>query len=318
MENRSHALMAGIFTLVLLAAAALVAVWIGRDRTKLQTYEIVSATAVSGLNPQSAVRYQGVPVGKVQSLALNPNKPGQVRIRIGVAPNTPITESTWAELGVQGVTGMANVELRDDGTSLKRLASSAEHPAAIPLRPGFLDRIEQRGGKLISNVEEVTEQLRRVLSEQNVQALTASLQNATDLTQSLKEASRGLAPAMAKLGPLMESLGNTSRQADRAAREIADLAQQSRQALARLNAPDGPLSVATRSLNDIALAAARLDGETLPAVTNMAANVSAAARGATITLRRVDSTPQSFLFGPAPIAPGPGEAGFAGFGRQPK
>ena len=102
MENRSHALMAGIFTLVLLAAAALVAVWIGRDRTKLQTYEIVSATAVSGLNPQSAVRYQGVPVGKVQSLALNPDKPGQVRIRIGVAPNTPITESTWGRAGRAG------------------------------------------------------------------------------------------------------------------------------------------------------------------------------------------------------------------------
>ncbi|KRC73451.1 mce related protein [compost metagenome] len=318
MENRSHALMAGIFTLVLLAAAALTAIWIGRDRTQLLPYEIISATAVTGLNPQSAVRYQGVPVGRVQSLALNPNKPGQVRIRIGVAPNTPITESTWAELGVQGVTGMANVDLRDDGTSLKRLVSSAEHPAAIPLRPGFLDRIEQRGDKLISNVEVATEQLRRVLSDQNVQALTASLQNATDITQSLKEASRDLGPTFKKLGPLVESLGSTSRQADRAAREIADLAQQARQSLARLNAPDGPLAVATRSLNDIALAAARLDGETLPAITSMATSVNAAARGAAVTLRRVDSTPQSFLFGPAPVAPGPGEPGFAGFGRQSK
>jgi len=315
MENRSHALMAGIFTLVLLAAATLTAIWIGRDRTQLQPYEIISATAVTGLNPQSAVRYQGVPVGRVQSLALNPNKPGQVRIRIGVAPNTPITESTWAELGVQGVTGMANVDLRDDGSSLKRLTSTAEHPAAIPLRPGFLDRIEKRGDKLISNVEVATEQLKRVLSEQNVQALTASLQNATDISQSLKEASRDLAPTLAKLGPLMDSLNSTSRQADRAAREIGDLAQQARQSLARLNAPDGPLAIATRSLNDIALAAARLDGETLPAFTTMANNVSTAARGAAITLRRVDSTPQSFLFGPAPIAPGPGEPGFAGFRR---
>ena len=318
MENRSHALMAGIFTLVLLAAATLTAILIGRDRTELKPYEIVSATAVTGLNSQSAVRYQGVPVGRVQSLALNPDKPGQVRIRIGVAPNTPITESTWAELGVQGVTGMANVDLRDDGTSLKRLTSTAEHPAAIPLRPGFLDRIEQRGDKLLTNVEVATEQLRRVLSEQNVQALTASLQNATDISQTLKEASRDLAPTLAKLGPLMDSLGSTSRQADRAAREIADLAQQARQSLARLNAPDGPLAVATRSLNDIALAAARLDGETLPAFTTMANDVSTAARGATVTLRRVDSTPQSFLFGPAPIAPGPGEAGFAGFRRQSK
>ena len=123
---------------------------------------------------------------------------------------------------------------------------------------------------------------------------------------------------MAKLGPLMDSLGSTSRQADRAAREVADLAQQARQSLARLNAPDGPLATATRSLNDIAFAASRLDGETLPAFTSMAANVSAAARGATFTLRRVDNSPQSLLFGPAPVAPGPGEAGFAGFGRQPK
>ncbi|RAP61021.1 mammalian cell entry protein [Achromobacter sp. HZ01] len=315
MENRSHALMAGIFTLVLLAAAALAAIWIGRDRTQLQPYEIISATAVSGLNPQSTVRYQGVPVGKVQSLALNPDKPGQVRIRIGIAPNTPITESTWAELGVQGVTGMSNIELRDDGTSSRRLESSALHPAAIPLRPGFLERLGQRGDQLISNVEQVSEQMRRILSEQNVQALTASLQNVTDLTQSLKEASSGLGPAMAKLGPLMESLNATSRQADHAAREVGGLALQARQSLARLTAPGGALSVATSSLNDIALAAARLDGETLPAITGMAASVNEAARGAAMTLRRVDNTPQSLLFGPAPREPGPGEAGFAGFGR---
>ena len=65
MENRSHALMAGIFTLVLLAAAA-VAIWIGRTDPASR---IVSATAVSGLNSQSTVRYQGVPVGR--SLALS-------------------------------------------------------------------------------------------------------------------------------------------------------------------------------------------------------------------------------------------------------
>ncbi len=310
--------MAGIFTLALLAAAALVAIWIGHDHTKLQTYEIISATPVSGLNPQSTVRYQGVPVGKVQSLALNPAKPGQVRIRIGVAPSTPITESTWAELGVQGVTGLANVELRDDGTSRTLLQSSAEHPAAIPLRPGLFERIEERGGKLLSHVEQATAQLSRVLSDQNVLALTATLQNATDISQSLREATRDLGPALARLGPLMASLDSTSRQADRAAREIGDLARQARESLARLNAPDGPLAMATRSLNDIAWAAARLDNATLPAVGGMADSVRDAARAATATLRRVDNSPQSILFGPAPALPGPGEPGFAGFGRLPQ
>ena len=101
-----------------------------------------------------------------------------------------------------------------------------------------------------------------MLSEQNVQALGTALRNAGELTESLKNASRELQPAMAKIGPLVDSLGDASRQAGRAAREVGDLAQQARQSLARLNAPDGPLATATRSLSDIASAAARLDGET--------------------------------------------------------
>ena len=314
MENRSHALMAGIFTLVLLAAAALVAIWIGRDRTQLQPYEIVSATAVSGLNSQSTVRYQGVQVGKVQSLALNPDKPGQVRIRIGVAPSTPITESTWAELGVQGVTGLANVELRDDGSSLRRLTSTAAEPAAIPLRPGFFERLEQRGGKLISNVEEATNQLKLVLSEQNVQALGTALRNAGELTESLKNASRELQPAMAKIGPLVDSLGDASRRRPRA--------RSGRSGAAGAPVP-GPPERARRPAGHRhaqperhRVGAARLDGETLPAITGMAQNIGQAARGATSTLRRVDSTPQSLLFGRG--GAGPGEAGFAGFGSTSK
>ena len=135
-----------------------------------------------------------------------------------------------------------------------------------------------------------------MLSEQNVQALGTALRNAGELTESLKNASRELQPAMAKIGPLVDSLGDASRR--RAAREVGDLAQQARQSLARLNAPDGPLATATRSLSDIASAAARLDGETLPAITGMAQNIGQAARGATSTLRRVDSTPQSCCSAP--------------------
>ncbi|CPQ00956.1 Uncharacterised protein [Bordetella pertussis] len=47
----------------------------------------------------------------------------------------------------------------------------------------------------------------------------------------------------------------------------------------------------------------------------MASSIDSAARSATTTLRRVGDTPQSLLFGPPPTVPGPGEPGFAGFGR---
>ncbi|KDD59975.1 hypothetical protein L533_0089 [Bordetella bronchiseptica OSU553] len=315
MENRSHALLAGLFTLALLVAAALVAIWVGRDRAALKPYVIVSATSVSGLSAQSTVRYQGVPVGKVQSLGFNPDKPAQVRISIGVAPDTPITESTWAELGVQGVTGLGNIELRDDGTSTRRLASSAAMPATIPLRPGFFQRFEQRGGEILHNVEQVSARLERLLSNENVQATTATLQNIAAITTDLRQAATDLRPALAQVPPLVDSLQAMSRNTGQAAQEIAGLAQAARQALARLDAPDGPLAMATRSMRDIAWAAARLDAQTLPAVSGMASSIDSAARSATTTLRRVGDTPQSLLFGPPPTVPGPGEPGFAGFGR---
>ncbi len=308
MENRSHALLAGIFTLVLLAAAALVAVWVGRDRSTVKLYDIVSSAPVSGLTAQSTVRYQGVPVGKVQSLMLNVNRPGEVRIRIGVSPNTPITASTWAEVGVQGVTGQATIELRDNGGSTELLAAQGNQPPDIPLRPGLFDRLEQRGAALLAKFEDTAAELRQLLSPSNIEALSLTLKNTAEISTQLKEASRDLAPALRRVGPMVDSLG-------KAATDASALMQSASQSLARLNAPDGPLSTAGRSLQEIARAAARLDRETLPAVTDMAHSVNGAARSAQSALRRVGDTPQSILFGPAPVEPGPGEPGFAGFRR---
>jgi phospholipid/cholesterol/gamma-HCH transport system substrate-binding protein len=67
MENRSHALLAGLFTLLLVIAGAIGAVWVSKKNVPLLPYELVATSPVTGLSVQSAVRYQGVPVGRVQS-----------------------------------------------------------------------------------------------------------------------------------------------------------------------------------------------------------------------------------------------------------
>ena len=53
MENRSHALMTGFFTVALLVAAVLVGLWLNRDRTERVPYEIVTTQSIPGLNPQA-------------------------------------------------------------------------------------------------------------------------------------------------------------------------------------------------------------------------------------------------------------------------
>jgi phospholipid/cholesterol/gamma-HCH transport system substrate-binding protein len=314
MENRSHALMAGAFTLLLLAAAIIVAIWLTHDRVKLIQYDLISEVSVNGLATQSSVRYQGVPVGKVLELRLNPHRPGEVRIRIGVNPATPITKSTWGELGLRGVTGGTNVELHDDGKSSVALVSTDDTPAVIPLKAGLLDRLEGRVTTILSNVELATTQMNKMLTDSNVTSWQTLLNNAADLTSSMKVAAKKLAPVADKIAPLIASLQEATRQATGMARDVGSLSRSARVAINRLNAANGPLASVTRSMDEISYAASRLNNDTLPAISSMANTVSQTARGASTAVQRFGDAPQSILFGPARMQAGPGEPGFTGFG----
>src|SRR5689334_6401478 len=111
MENRSHALWAGFFTIAMLCATVFAGIWLNRDKTVRTDYLIVTNKAISGLNPQASVRYKGLAVGRVDKIEFDPDVAGQIDIKISIDPDTPITKSTFATLGYQGVTGIAFVQL---------------------------------------------------------------------------------------------------------------------------------------------------------------------------------------------------------------
>jgi phospholipid/cholesterol/gamma-HCH transport system substrate-binding protein len=309
MENRSYALLAGIFTLLLIAAAVAVAIWLGRDKTEIVVYDIVTSDAVGGLSAQSAVRFQGVPVGHVLTMVLDPNKPGYVHIRIGVSTTTPVTDQTWAELAMQGITGLSLVDLHDPGTSGHRLETSPDNPGVIPMRPGLFSRLSDKGAELIDQLNQIAAEVKTLVGPENQQALATLMKNSAEMSTNLIQVTRNL-------GPLTDELRATTRQVGDAAQRAGGVMQDAHAALARLSAPDGPLTAATQSLNQFARAMARLDTQTLPAVSEMAGNVSVTARGASAVLRRVGDAPQSILFGLPSPQPGPGEAGFVGFGGK--
>ena len=154
MENRSHALMTGFFTIALLIAAVLAGIWFNRDRVERVPYLIATTESIPGLNPQAAVRYRGLEVGKVDDISFNPAVAGQIVIRLSVDPEAPVTKTTFATLGYQGVTGIAFIQLDDEKTGSPLLqqrqgprrrdsaASGLPRPAG-KARPG--DPEEDRG-----------------------------------------------------------------------------------------------------------------------------------------------------------------------------
>ena len=301
MENRSHALIAGLFTLLLVIAGAIGAVWVSKKNVPLLPYELVATSPVTGLSVQSTVRYQGVPVGRVQSLRFMPDKPGQVRILIGVDPNTPLTESSWAEIVTAGVTGISNVELRDDGKSKKRLVSSAEKIQDIPIRPSFLERLQSQSEEVLPALERIMDQIEKITSDQNVESLQTTMKNVSELSTQLNQSAKLLEPGLKKIPALVDGVTAMTRRMDDG---IVSLTR-------RLDGAMTDISILTRSAQD---AIAQINASTLPEVSVLSSSVVDASRTLTRTVRQLGQSPQSFIFGPPRVAPGPGEPGFAGFG----
>jgi phospholipid/cholesterol/gamma-HCH transport system substrate-binding protein len=72
MENKAHALAAGVFVLFVGAMLVALAMWLTRDTGVRHIYEMSTREAVSGLQSQAAVRYRGIDVGKVAHIGFDP------------------------------------------------------------------------------------------------------------------------------------------------------------------------------------------------------------------------------------------------------
>ena len=124
MENRAHALAAGLFVMVLSMALIATASWFTGDTGTRDKYLVVSESPVTGLNAQATVRYRGVTVGKVENISLDPNNHRVILIRIAVDKNVPLNTKAYAQLGYQGLTGLAFVQLNEESDEGERLITS--------------------------------------------------------------------------------------------------------------------------------------------------------------------------------------------------
>ena len=114
MENKAHALAAGIFVALLSLLVLGLAAWLTRETGVRDPYEISTRETITGLQEQAPVRFRGVDVGKVKNIGFDPKVSGNVLVRIEVDRDTPLTTATYAQLSYQGVTGLAFIQLADD------------------------------------------------------------------------------------------------------------------------------------------------------------------------------------------------------------
>lgn len=290
MENRSHALIAGFFILVMSAAVALVAWWLSERGEEMRDYLLVTQQSVTGLNPQAQVRYRGIRAGKVIDISIDPKDSRKLLVLIRIDDDIPITHSTTAKLNSQGVTGLSYVMLDDDGSDLRPLEAAPNDLPRIALQSSTVDTLALALGRVA-----------QVFDDEGIRNLKRTLANVAAASEGMKEVPVILASVRKTL-----SEDNIAR----LNRILAQVEQTSGQG-APLTAEVRALVVSFRDLSTrIDQLGAEAGGDTLPRLNALLQSLDQSNRQFNRVLEHVDEAPQSLIFGRSPPPPGPGEAGF--------
>jgi phospholipid/cholesterol/gamma-HCH transport system substrate-binding protein len=185
METRASYVVVGTFVLALTAAAFGVVLFLTRTSFEdtPKPYMSYFTGSVTGLQVGSPVR---VPVGTVNDIRIDPTDVERVRVMMEIVQGTPIKTDTNSTLGLQGITGVAYIELTGGTRESKPLTAVGD--AKVPVIPSKTSGIQQvlaSAPELLERAVAITERLALILDDRNVKSISDTLENLSKLTGTL-------------------------------------------------------------------------------------------------------------------------------------
>ena len=244
METRANHLLVGSFVLVLIAATVGFALWLGKVRVDrvFSYYRIYFDGAVTGLSRASDVRFNGVPVGTVSQIKVDPEDPQKVRVTIEVDPDTPIRTDTVAMLEWQGLTGASFVQLIGGSATAPMLVyEPGKRPPAIASRRSAVQELFAGVPDLMLRVMGIADRLSTMLDDDNRAALASVLHNADRLTAVLANKSDAIGGMVDNLNAASLTLEQTAASAQQLVDRLDRLAGSADRTLSNANGSLGKL-----------------------------------------------------------------------------
>ncbi len=308
METKVNLPLVGAFVLALAAVLVAGGLWLasgGAYQTQYDVYQAALEESVAGLNPNAPVKYNGVDVGKVRSIALDAGNPQRVILLFAIERGTPVKQDTVATLKTQGLTGIAYVELSGGAMASPSLqaAPGSRYPE-IRTKPSLSTRLENVLTDVLAKLDNTSSTFNAILSEENRAAFTSALRDTATVARTLAARKKALdalitqagstldntAVASAGLAPLVERIGRS-----------ADSVGKMGDAVALTSASAG------KTVDTVGADVMRLGAQTLPELERLMTELNLLA----VSLRRLsDQTgrdPAGLLFGRTPVPDGPGE-----------
>lgn len=217
MITKEQKLRLGIFLAVsLLLLAAILAVFIApRLQEEGDTYFInFKKMSVNGVNEGSDVKYQGVRIGNVSSMNVNPEDLSSIMVYVNIRKGFPVKKDMRAKLQYAGITGMRFVEISGGTTQSESLLPGSE----IPMGKGLGEKAED----IVLNVDSVVEAVNNILNKENQDRIAALL---TNIEKSTGVLARVLGKNEKNLQNLFANISQSSAELKNIAVEINQVSQ---------------------------------------------------------------------------------------------
>jgi phospholipid/cholesterol/gamma-HCH transport system substrate-binding protein len=202
MEREANYVAVGVFIVLVLAMAVTFIVWYtdASDSREFNRYEIYFKGSVSGLDRGSSVRYLGVDVGRVRALNISRENRGAVQAIVEIDDAAPITSATRASLGLQGVTGLLYIDLRElAGADPDAPLKKGERYPVIESVASDFDVFLASLPELMGRANAIIERMSRVFSDDNLESLSSTLKNLRASTEGLPDTARNASALIADM-----------------------------------------------------------------------------------------------------------------------
>ena len=249
MERDAHYVAVGAFILLVIAMAVGFVLWYtdANDGREYERYEIYFTGSVSGLDRGSPVRFLGVDVGRVRRLAIDGSNAARVIVVVEVDKTAPISAATRASLGLQGVTGLLYVNLKEasDVDRSAPLQKGANYPVIQAVESDF-DAFLASLPELMGRANTLLERFTRVVSEENLTGIAETIKDVRDTMATMPQTSKDVQL-------LVTELRGTVSEIHTAAESLNGMTAEARpevkQALARMNDVANSLADASQRID---------------------------------------------------------------------
>ncbi|MDB5440405.1 MAG: hypothetical protein JWM33_2832 [Caulobacteraceae bacterium] len=302
MERNANYTLVGFVSLAIMIALVTFVIWLGRISLakEYDLYEIAFQGPISGLTVGGEVRFNGIKVGEVVTLALDEADASKVvaRVRLTAKPQVPIRVDSFATLEPLGITGVNYVQI-SAGTPSQPLLKDATPSGQIPLiqsKNGALSDLLQGGGTVLARAVEALDRVNKVLSDKNVAAFSSTLSDISVVTAEIKNKKEMFADAQTALQSI-----------DATAKSIKELANSSqtlvnvdgKNALTSISSAADELKAAAAdartTLNALKGPAGDFSSNTLPQIQQTIVSLQSTAESLDRLVNEIEQSPQQLL-----------------------